>query len=242
LADRDARRFGVKAHDDFTMTVARRILVVDDNHDARASMRVVLTDAGYIVLLADSFDEGREAIATLAPDLLIVDVRLGAFNGIQLVSEAAAGLPCIVTSGIADNMLELDALQLGSYFVVRPVPGPVLLGLVDQALAAADLRQKIGSRRRWNRKTLAGPLDALIDSTRTARIVDVSYSGLRLELDDTSAVAQWSNVTVRDRELSVNVMFVWKRRTDDRMVCGAVLSSGNAAAVHDWVTLVDQLV
>jgi DNA-binding response OmpR family regulator len=224
------------------MTGARRILVVDDNHGARDAMRVVLTDAGYAVVLASSFEEGREAIATLTPDLLIVDVRLGAFNGLQLVSEAAADLPCIVMSGVADHMLEVDALQLGSYFILKPVKGELLVALVSRALAAANQRLMIGSRRRWIRKKLGTQIDALVDTATAARIVDVSYSGLRLELDDMSPVAEWSNVTVCDRGLSINVMFIWTTRSDNRTVCGAVLTSGNAGAVHDWVTLVDQLV
>jgi FixJ family two-component response regulator len=224
------------------MTGARRILVVDDHHDTRDAIRAMLTDAGYAVVLANSFEEGREAIATLTPDLLIVDVRLGPFNGLQLVSEAASGLPCIVMSGIADHMLEVDALQLGSYFMLKPVTGDVLVALVGQALAAADQRQTMGSRRRWNRKKLETHVAALVDTETPARIVDVSYSGLRLELDDASAVAEWSNVTVRDRGLSVNVMFIWTTRSENRTVCGAVLTSGNAGAVHDWVLLVDQLV
>jgi CheY-like chemotaxis protein len=224
------------------MTRTRRILVVDDDRDARDLMRVMLTDAGYAVLLAGSFEEGREAIATLAPDLLIVGVRLGPFNGLQLVSEAGAGLPCIAISGIADHMLEVDALQLGAYFMLGPVRGEVLTALVGQALAVADQRLMTGSRRRWTRKKLETHVDALVGAATAARIVDVSYSGLRLELEDAGGVAEWSNVDIRDRGLSINVMFIWTTRSDNGIVCGAVLTSGNAAAVHDWVTLVDQLV
>jgi DNA-binding response OmpR family regulator len=79
--------------------VAARILVVDDNDDYLAGIKELLEGAGYETFVADSFEEGKRQLRNCVPDLLILDVRLGAFNGLQLISMGQVWIPAIVVTG-----------------------------------------------------------------------------------------------------------------------------------------------
>ncbi len=77
-----------------------RILVVDDDIGYLTVTKDLLERSGHEVLLASTFDEGRRALREDSPDLLIADVRLGAFNGLQLIVTGDLHIPTIVVSGL----------------------------------------------------------------------------------------------------------------------------------------------
>ncbi|HKO56947.1 MAG TPA: GAF domain-containing protein [Thermoanaerobaculia bacterium] len=64
----------------------RRILVVDDQADAREMIRTVLERCGATVTLADSASAGSEAFAATHPDLVISDIAMPGGDGYELLS------------------------------------------------------------------------------------------------------------------------------------------------------------
>lgn len=115
-------------------TMPARILVVDDDIGYLTVTKDLLERSGHEVLLASTFDEGRRALREDAPDLLIADVRLGAFNGLQLIVTGDVHIPTIVVSGFDDAVLQADARAFGADYLVKPVTAASLLGLIDQKL------------------------------------------------------------------------------------------------------------
>ena len=111
--------------------VPPRILIVEDNEASRRGLRQLLSNAGYTVLTAGTFDEGKQAVADGAPDLLIADVRLGKFNGLHLVAAAPHALPSIIVSGFPDPVIEAEALRLGAHYVTKPIEPKALLALIE---------------------------------------------------------------------------------------------------------------
>ena len=72
--------------------------------------------------------------------------------------------------------------------------------------------------------------------------MDVSYGGLKFEIERDQSLPQSFNIKVAGRSLSIDADLVWGTRSGDRQwLCGAAISSGNAAAIHDWAMLVDGL-
>jgi two-component system response regulator YesN len=66
-------------------------------------------------------------------DVLITDVRLGAFNGLQLAVLARDQNPeiqLIVFSGFDDPVLRQEAERLGAVYLVKPVTSRQLLELI----------------------------------------------------------------------------------------------------------------
>lgn len=112
-----------------------RVLIVDDDELYLAGMQEWLELAGYEVIVANTFEHGKRAMVSFAPHLVIVDVRLGAFNGLQLISTGAVRIPVIVVSGFDDPVLRTDAAAFGASYLVKPVVPSVLLNLIQQQLA-----------------------------------------------------------------------------------------------------------
>ena len=77
-----------------------RLLVVNADADARATMDRMLSTAGNMVTSVAEFDQAEERLVYAPPDLLITGVKLGSHNGIHLVLRARADhhrrLPCTV--------------------------------------------------------------------------------------------------------------------------------------------------
>ena len=116
-----------------------RILVVDDDESYLVGMKELLELRGHEPLLARTFEEGQRALQAEAPDFLIADVRLGPFNGLQLLAMGQVRIPTIVVSGFDDPVLHADARAFGADYLVKPVQASALLALIDQKLAPRDV-------------------------------------------------------------------------------------------------------
>jgi CheY-like chemotaxis protein len=112
------------------------VLVVDSSVDAQLEVMGLLIGRGYQVTGATSFEEAKLLLATKAPDLLITELRLGAFNGLQLVMCARSRhfIPAIVVTAFHDPVLEVEAqLQHAGYFA-RPLEPATFLTMVERLL------------------------------------------------------------------------------------------------------------
>ena len=75
-----------------------KILVVEDDTASRTGLVKILQNAGHEAFGAATFDEGRRLLTETHFDLLIVDLRLGGFNGLQLI--VTRPMPAIVMSTV----------------------------------------------------------------------------------------------------------------------------------------------
>lgn len=116
-----------------------RILVVDDAPSVRRMLTEVLDAAGYDVLSAGTFEEGKHLADVGNPDLMLIDIRLGDYNGLQLAVRERVnhpGRPVIVMTGHSDPVLEAEARRHGAAFVEKPVHPSSLLQLVQRMMPA----------------------------------------------------------------------------------------------------------
>jgi two-component system cell cycle response regulator DivK len=231
--------------------MAPRVLIVEDNDATRTGLNELLTRAGYAAQAVRSFEDGIRALREDPPDLLLADVRLGPYNGLQLLVTGPKRVPTIIMTGYPDPVLEADARHLGAQFILKPVSPAALLALVEKQLAsrpAADLSgltapDLSGPTRRWARKQVPGDLAARV-ANAAARIVDVSYGGLRFTLprEADNDLPPSFNVVLPSSDLSVQVDLVWSSRgSDGAWLCGAALSNDNQADSRAWCGLVDTL-
>lgn len=116
-----------------------RVLIVDDDGATRRGLARLLFQAGYEATAVGTFDEARRIIGTTPPDLLITDIRLDAYNGLQLILNSPHQIPTIVITGFADPVLEAEARRGGAAYLVKPVQPSDLLALVGEKLAARHL-------------------------------------------------------------------------------------------------------
>jgi DNA-binding response OmpR family regulator len=116
--------------------VGQRILIVEDDRATRQGLEELLRGAGYEPTGAATLQEAARALDRDPPDLLIVDVRLGDYNGLQLlITRKAAPVPAIVVSAFQDPVLEADARSYGADFVLKPIDPHDLMRLIAEKLA-----------------------------------------------------------------------------------------------------------
>src|SRR5687767_4858520 len=95
---------------------SHRVLVVDDDASLLDAIEAAFREAGEEVVASRSFEEARRILREQAFDVLITDVRLGAFNGLQLAVIAHGLWPSIrvvVFSGFDDPVLRAEAEHMG---------------------------------------------------------------------------------------------------------------------------------
>ena len=118
--------------------MAPKVLIVEDDDATRNALKAVLAHAGYDTTAAGTFEAGMQALISDVPDLLITDVRLGEYNGLQLVATAREPISAIVLTGFPDPVLQREARLLGADYLMKPVSPPALLELVEKKLATAE--------------------------------------------------------------------------------------------------------
>jgi len=77
-----------------------------------------------------TFEPAKGYLADARVDVLVTGIRLGAYNGLQLVMLAKAERPdmtAVVLSASDDPVLRHDATSIGASFRVKPVPHEQLL-------------------------------------------------------------------------------------------------------------------
>ena len=87
-------------------------------------MLELVTLWGFRVEAYGNFEEGRSALLREPADALIVDVRLGAFNGLHLAHLARQQYPAmtvVAVSGFDDPVLREEASSIQASYLVKPI-------------------------------------------------------------------------------------------------------------------------
>jgi two-component system C4-dicarboxylate transport response regulator DctD len=92
-----------------TVATPRRILIVDDDDTTRRGLVALMAGAGFVALPAGSLQEATAALERETPDLIITDIRLQGYNGLQILAMGARPIPAIVVTGYPDRSIEADA-------------------------------------------------------------------------------------------------------------------------------------
>ena len=116
------------------------ILAVDDDQDVVEAMRIVLEPKGYLMIEANTAEEGLKAYRQSSPDLLIVDLMMEEVDaGTSLVKELRAlgnTAPVYLLSSVGDNLnaaADYSALGLSGVFQ-KPLNPDTLLAILRAKL------------------------------------------------------------------------------------------------------------
>ena len=95
------------------MIVVRSVLLVS-SHSFANEVATMIEAAGCRLMRAKTFQTAKQQLSK-AKDLLVTELKLGEFNGLQLALRSlAAGIPAIV---IADSCFEREVEQLGAVWM-----------------------------------------------------------------------------------------------------------------------------
>src|SRR3954447_625986 len=145
------------------------IACVEDDEKIAANLVLRLREAGHGVV---RFASGEEAFRWLRnaenprPDMLLVDVRLPAMSGIDLLAALGAErAPTVIISGEASMAETVEAMRLGVHdFLDKPISRERLLKTVQNCLEHAALRRQVDELRAREQRILgdSAPARALL--------------------------------------------------------------------------------
>jgi CheY-like chemotaxis protein len=123
----------------------RRIVLVEDNEDMRASFREVLEASGHHVKEARDGIEGLALILAEKPDVAIIDIGLRGINGYEVARQVRAALgKSVLLVAMTGYERESDRLQALSAGFDLHMTKPVDIELVERMLGPGE---------QWNRKS-----------------------------------------------------------------------------------------
>jgi two-component system, cell cycle response regulator len=124
--------------------MSRRILIVDDVATNRIILKVKLTAACYVPLLAADGAEALVLARQEPPDLVLLDYAMPDMDGIAVcralrADPATAEVPIIMFTASGDDSARIAALQAGADdFLTKPIDDAVLMARIRNLLRTRD--------------------------------------------------------------------------------------------------------
>lgn len=121
-----------------------RVLIADDEEDARALLGIALDDCGWDLVFCENGDQAIEAFREQAPDLVISDIQMPGRNGIEVcqwIKEHSEGnfIPVILLTCRSELTDKVNGLNCGADdYITKPFALPEL-----EARVRALLRIKV---------------------------------------------------------------------------------------------------
>jgi two-component system KDP operon response regulator KdpE len=114
-----------------------RILIVDDEPQVRKLLRTTLVRYGYEVWEASNGLEAHEAVREFKPDLVLLDLNLPGFGGLEVCQSIRMGhdTPIIVLSVKDSDHDKVSLLDAGADdYMTKPFSMPELVARIRRAL------------------------------------------------------------------------------------------------------------
>jgi len=124
-----------------------RVLVVDDNHDAADSMKLMLVQEGYDVRVCYEGDAALAAAAQFRPQVLLQDISMPGISGLDIArrlraSEDTRDIVLIALSGFGQEKDLRRSSEAGfAHHLVKPVALERILELLGDVAKAARAPQ-----------------------------------------------------------------------------------------------------
>ncbi|MDD2941522.1 MAG: response regulator [bacterium] len=110
------------------MNDAQKILLIDDDSDARETIAMMLERDSFTVSQANSAEEAMQFLATERPALVITDIVMPGIDGIELITTLREKYPLMKVIAISGGLRGFDnsanillplALKSGALKIVR---------------------------------------------------------------------------------------------------------------------------
>jgi two-component system NtrC family response regulator/two-component system response regulator HydG len=128
-----------------------RLLVVDDEPNARTALRTILVEEGYEVAEAANGEEALSQLASFAPAVVLADVRMPKMDGVTLLRRARQTTQppaFIMMTAYASVEAAVEAMREGAEnYLVKPLDVKAMLVVLQKALENHRLRREADSLR-----------------------------------------------------------------------------------------------
>src|SRR5690349_17349424 len=145
-----------------------RVLIVEDEENARRGYEALLQKWGLDVLGVSSAEDALARFSDYHPSVLIADVELPGMDGLSLLERLGddlASVPAIIITGKGSEERAVAAIEAGAFwYIEKPLKGAVLRALLNRALGKVHDQQQVAALRRQLRE--AGRIGELVGAAR----------------------------------------------------------------------------
>jgi DNA-binding NtrC family response regulator len=125
-------------------TSGPNVLVVDDEAGILDSLRILLKNEGFTPHVALGGKQGLEQIESLAPDVVLSDIRMPAVTGLDILNathQKDPDTPVILMTAQATLQSAMQAVNEGAYYYIqKPFRNDELLAILRRATESRHLR------------------------------------------------------------------------------------------------------
>ncbi len=125
-----------------------KVLIVEDDPDARKVLSLILKLDGYQIHTAPGGREAIEQLDSLAPDLILLDVMMPVMDGYEVcqwvrTNPATARVPVVMLSGKADPESVAHGLEVGAdEYLAKPITPSNLTAQLKAVLTKTAARTR----------------------------------------------------------------------------------------------------
>jgi DNA-binding NtrC family response regulator len=147
---------------------ADRVLIVEDEENARRGYEALLQRWGLEVLGVPSAEDALARFSDYHPSVLIADVELPGIDGLTLLErlgDELASVPAIIITGKGSEERAVAAIESGAFwYIEKPLKGAILRALLNRALGKVRDQQQVAALRRQLRE--AGRIGELVGAAK----------------------------------------------------------------------------
>jgi two-component system NtrC family response regulator/two-component system response regulator HydG len=142
------------------MATHERILIVDDEVNARSGLRTLLAEEGHEIAEAGDGAQALELMPAFAPDIVLTDVRMPKMDGLTLLRKAreqGSDATFVMMTAFAAVEAAVEAMQAGAEsYLVKPLDVKAVTVVLQRALEkrrlqrdTSALRERVRARYRF---------------------------------------------------------------------------------------------
>ena len=114
-----------------------KILYVEDEYITRQEVKNILNKNYKNVITAKNGEEGYDLYKSEKPNLIITDIRMPDYDGIEMVKKIRAEdskIPIIVASAFEKEFFKFDDLDIQDY-IIKPITKFSLLIMIEDVMS-----------------------------------------------------------------------------------------------------------
>lgn len=125
------------------------VVIVDDNSDNLRALKAILDTQGYDTFAAINGKLAIQAISSVKPDVILLDIMMPDMNGYQVCEQLKAGektqhIPVIFISALDDTMDKVKAFETGGVdYILKPFEAEEVLARVKTHVALSRVHKEL---------------------------------------------------------------------------------------------------
>jgi two-component system nitrogen regulation response regulator NtrX len=124
----------------------KTVLVVDDEKNIRETLKDVLEDEGYKILLAEDGQEALEILKRDSVDVMLLDLwlpKIGGMKVLEKVKKQLGDIEIVIISGHGTIDTAVRATKIGAFdFIEKPLSLDRVLKVIDHAIKISGLQRE----------------------------------------------------------------------------------------------------